>query len=97
MTLGLRYSQGCHCERRPAPHGVQGEAKQSLIFGTNDFLALGNKRVNPVRKFSTFQRDGEHRALNPMFAKKRIVSLSPLQAMGLSNGVNYEKVIWGYL
>ena len=26
--------------------------------------------VNPVRKFSTFQRDGSHGALDPMFAEK---------------------------
>jgi HD superfamily phosphohydrolase YqeK len=43
--------------------------------------------VNPVRKSSTFQRDGSHGALDPMFAEKGIVSSSPLQAVGLSNGV----------
>ena len=44
--------------------------------------------VNPVRKSSTFQRGGSHGALNPMFALKGIISSSPLQAAGLSNGVN---------
>ncbi len=45
------------------------------------------EKVNPVRKFSTLQRDGSHGALDPMFAKKGIVSSSPLQAVGLSNRV----------
>jgi len=44
--------------------------------------------VNPVRKSSTFQRGGSHGALNPVFALKGIISSSPLQAAGLSNGVN---------
>jgi hypothetical protein len=43
--------------------------------------------VNPVRKSSTFQRKGSHGALNSMFAPKGILSSSPLQAAGLSNGV----------
>jgi len=34
-----------------------------------------------------FQRDGSHRALNPVFALKGILPPSPLQAAGLSNGV----------
>jgi len=57
----------------------------------------GSLTVNPVRKSSTFQRDGSHGALNPVFAQKKINS-SPLQApieaklrtgqtAGLSNGV----------
>jgi len=46
--------------------------------------------VNPVRKSSTFQRGGSHGALNPVFALKGIISSSPLQAAGLSNGVNKE-------
>jgi len=44
--------------------------------------------VNPVRRSPTFQRDGSHGALNPVFAPKRISCTSPLQAAGLSNGVN---------
>jgi len=55
--------------------------------------------VNPVRKSSTFQRGGSprktfgllrgsHGALNPVFALKGIISSPPLQAAGLSNGVN---------
>jgi len=44
--------------------------------------------VNPVRKSSTFQRGSSHGALNPVFALKGIISSSPLQAAGLSNGVN---------
>jgi DNA mismatch repair protein MutL len=53
--------------------------------------------VNPVRKSSTFQRDGSHGALNPMFTQNEINSSSlqaPIeaefrtgQAAGLSNGV----------
>ena len=48
---------------------------------------LLSKKVNPVRKSSTFQRGGSHGALNPVFALKGIISSSPLQAAGLSNGV----------
>jgi len=43
--------------------------------------------VNPVRRPSTFQREGSHGALNPVFAPKGILSSSPLQAARLSNGV----------
>jgi hypothetical protein len=31
MTIMSRYFRSCHCEPSPTPHGVQGEAKQSLI------------------------------------------------------------------
>ncbi len=48
-------------------------------------------KVNPVRKSSTFQRGGSHGALNPVFALKGIISSSPLQAAGLSNGVKNGK------
>jgi hypothetical protein len=47
--------------------------------------------VNPVRKSSTFQRGGPHGALNPVFALKGIITSSPLQAAGLSNGVKDER------
>jgi hypothetical protein len=47
--------------------------------------------VNPVRKSSTFQRGGSHGALNPVFALKGIITSSPLQAAGLSNGVKDER------
>jgi hypothetical protein len=43
--------------------------------------------VYPVRKFLIFQRDGSGSALNPVFALKGILSLSPLQTAGFSNGV----------
>jgi hypothetical protein len=46
------------------------------------------RKVNPVRKSSTYQRGGSHGALNLVFALKGIKSSSPLQAAGLSNGVN---------
>jgi hypothetical protein len=56
--------------------------------------------INPVRKSSTFQRGGSFTplekvsnrasgALNPVFALKGIKSSSPLQAVGLSNGVKF--------
>jgi len=44
--------------------------------------------VNPVRRSSTFQRERSHGALNPVFVPKGILSSSPVQAAGLSNGVN---------
>jgi hypothetical protein len=53
-----------------------------------NFIETEFLKVNPVRKSSTFQRGGEHGALNPVFALKGIISSSPLQAAGLSNGVN---------
>jgi len=49
--------------------------------------------VNPVRRSSTFQREGSHGALNPVFAPKGILSSSPLQAAGLSNGVKWDEKI----
>jgi len=60
--------------------------------------------VNPVRRSSTFQREGSHGALNPVFAPKGILSSSPLQApieaelrtgqaAGLSNGVKWDENI----
>ena len=48
--------------------------------------------VNSVRKSKTFQRGGSHGALNPVFALKGIIASSPLQAAGLSNGVNLMKL-----
>ena len=54
---------------------------------------IGTIPVNPVRKSSTFQRGGSHGALNPVFALKGIIYSSPLQAAGLSNGVNMQKAI----
>ena len=49
-----------------------------------------DQKVNPVRRFSTFQREGSYGALNPVFAPKGILSSTPLQAAGLSNGVNVK-------
>jgi hypothetical protein len=49
-----------------------------------------SSKVNPVRKFLTFQRDGSHGALNPVFTPRGILSPSALQAAGLSNGVNLK-------
>ncbi len=59
--------------------------------------------INPVRRSLTFQRDGSHGALNPVFAPKGILSPSPLQApiearlrtgqaAGLSNGVKEKSM-----
>jgi hypothetical protein len=61
---------------------------------------MRDAEINPVRKSSTFQRGGSFTplekvsnrasgALNPVFALKGIIPSPPLQAAGLSNGVNY--------
>jgi glycerophosphoryl diester phosphodiesterase len=50
-------------------------------------MGWAGKRVNPVRRSSTFQWKSSQGALNPLLAAKRILSSSPLQAAGLSNGV----------
>ena len=61
------------------------KASEGGRYAPCDFTLLSE--VNPVRKSSTFQRGGSHGALNPVFALKGIISSSPLQAAGLSNGV----------
>jgi hypothetical protein len=38
MTVRFCYYSDGHCERSPAPHGVQGEAKQSLILDSTEFF-----------------------------------------------------------
>jgi len=59
--------------------------------------------INPVRKSSTFQREGSHVALNPGFAQKGTLPSSPLKAQieaefrtgqpaELSNGVNQNSL-----
>ena len=57
-------------------------------------------QVNPVRKSSTFQREGSHGVLYPVFAPKEILSSSPLQAPLEVNSqrellVNNEKFLTG--
>jgi hypothetical protein len=70
-----------------------------ITIATLDTLFINHRRherplssmmicnVNPVRRSSTFQREGSHRALDPVFAPKGILSSSPPQAAGISNGV----------
>ena len=65
------------------------KASEGGRYAPCDFTLLSE--VNPVRKSSTFQRGGSHGALNPMFALKGIITSSPLQAAGLSNGVKDER------
>ena len=45
MTAISRFYPGCHCERSPAPRGVQGEAKQSLILHATVLLGKVLKNI----------------------------------------------------
>ena len=69
------------------PRLVGGDRSHGATFFTTKFLNDFAAKVNPVRKSSTFQREGSHGALNPLFVPKGTLSLSPLEAAGLSNGV----------
>jgi len=87
----------------------RGSGYRLFLTSTEAVLTLGRanqasekrvrETVNPVGRSLSFQRDGSHGALNPVFAPKGILSPSPLlapieaklhtgQAAGLSNGVN---------
>jgi hypothetical protein len=79
--LQLRIFSMCYGSHTMSPEGI---FEIGLKLSSKAFRGTA---VNPVRKSLIFQRGGSHRALNPVFALKGIISSSSLQAAGLSNGV----------